>query len=486
MDGIDSKLKAIMKHYVIFAMLCISQIAFAATHNVRDFGAIGDGQTIDTKAFNDAITAASSEGGGTIYIPTGQYLCYSIRLASNITLFLENGATIIAAFPSKSEGYDAAEPNDDNPYQDFGHSHWHNSLLWAENQHDITICGDGLIYGQGLTREESRLQGVGNKAIALRDCYNVTLRDFKMLRCGHFAVLATGVDNLTIDNLKVDTNRDGFDIDCCRNTLITNCIVNSPWDDAIVLKSSYALGKFRDSENITVTNCHVSGFDMGSVMDATFQTDEPQAPDHGHNCGRIKIGTESSGGFRNILISNCSFTHCRGLALETVDGGVMENVVVSNLTMREIVNSPIFLRLGSRQRSPEGTPIGAMRRISISNIVVDSADSEYSCIISGVPNHCIEDVVIENVSINFLGGFSAADSEIVPPENEKTYPEPWMFGRIPAKGFFIRHADGVTIRNLRLDYVTNDERPTFKLIDVNHLKISDVYVDRNEEYVSCE
>ena len=462
-------------------MLCISQFLFATTYNVRDFGATGDGKTIDTKAFNDAVSAASSFGGGTIYVPTGKYLCYSIKLASNITLYLENGATIIAAFPSESEGYDVAEPNEDNLFQDFGHSHWHNSLLWAENQHDITICGDGLIFGQGLTREESRLQGVGNKAIALRDCYNVKLRNFKMLRCGHFAVLATGVDNLNIENLLVDTNRDGFDIDCCRNVLISNCIVNSPWDDAIVLKSSYALGKFRDCENITVTGCHVSGFDLGSVFDATFQTDEPQAPDHGHNCGRIKIGTESSGGFRNVLISNCSFSHCRGLALETVDGGVMENVVVTNLVMRDIVNAPIFLRLGSRQRSPEGTLIGAMRRILISNILVDSADSEYSCILSGIPEHCIEDVVIENVSINFIGGYSADDGKIVPPENEKTYPEPWMFGRIPAKGFFIRHTDGIIIHNIRLCYQINDERPTFVIVDSNNLKISDIYIDGTKE-----
>lgn len=462
-------------------MLCISQFLFATTYNVRDFGATGDGKTIDTKAFNDAVSAASSFGGGTIYVPTGKYLCYSIKLASNITLYLENGATIIAAFPSESEGYDVAEPNEDNLFQDFGHSHWHNSLLWAENQHDITICGDGLIFGQGLTREESRLQGVGNKAIALRDCYNVKLRNFKMLRCGHFAILATGVDNLNIENLLVDTNRDGFDIDCCRNVLISNCIVNSPWDDAIVLKSSYALGKFRDCENITVTGCHVSGFDLGSVFDAMFQTDEPQAPDHGRNCGRIKIGTESSGGFRNVLISNCSFTHCRGLALETVDGGVMENVVVTNLVMRDIVNAPIFLRLGSRQRSPEGTPIGAMRRISISNIHVDSADSEYSCILSGIPENCIEDVVIENVSINFLGGYPADDGKIVPPENEKTYPEPWMFGRIPAKGFFIRHTDGIIIHNIRLCYQINDERPTFVIVDSNNLKISDIYINGTKE-----
>ena len=109
-----------------------------------------------------------------------------------------------------------------------------------------------------------------------------------MLHCGHFALLATGVEHLTLLNLKVDTNRDGFDIDCCRNVRISQCTVNSPWDDAIVLKASYALGRFKDTENVTISDCYVSGFDKGSVLDGSWQLDEPQAPDHGYRTGRIK------------------------------------------------------------------------------------------------------------------------------------------------------------------------------------------------------
>ncbi len=133
-------------------------------------------------------------------------------------------------------------------------------------------------------------------------------------------------------------------------------------------------------------------FDKGSVLDGTWQLDEPQAPDHGYRTGRIKLGTESSGGFRNIAITNCIFEHCRGLALETVDGGHLEDIVINNITMRNIVNAPIFLRLGARMRSPEGTPMGTMKRILISDINVWNADSRYSSIISGVPGACIEDV----------------------------------------------------------------------------------------------
>ena len=135
-------------------------------------------------------------------------------------MYIEQGAQIVGAFPSATEGYDLAEPNEHTQFQDFGHSHWKNSLIWGIGLEDITISGPGLIYGKGLTREESRLPGVGNKAISLKLCKNVTLKDFSLLHCGHFGLLATGVDNLSILNVKVDTNRDGFDIDCCKNVRI--------------------------------------------------------------------------------------------------------------------------------------------------------------------------------------------------------------------------------------------------------------------------
>lgn len=447
--------------HILFGLICACLSTQAAIYNVKDFGAKADGRTIDSPAINRAIEAASQAGGGTVYLPAGDYPCYSIRLKSHIHLYLEQGTRIIAAFPQGSNGYDTAEPNPYYRYQDFGHSHWKNSLIWGIEVEDITISGPGLIYGKGLSREESRLPGVGNKAISLKDCKNVTLKDFSMLRCGHFAVLATGVTHLSILNLKVDTNRDGFDIDCCRNVRISQCSVNSPWDDAIVLKASYALGRFQDTENVTISDCYVSGFDMGSVLDATWQLDEPQAPDHGYRVGRIKMGTESSGGFRNIAITNCVFEQCRGLALESVDGGQVEDIVVDNITMRNIVNAPIFLRLGSRMRSPEGTPVGNMKRILISNINVWNADSRYSSIISGIPGACIEDVTLRNIHLYYKGGYSAEDGKRIPPEEENTYPEPWMFGTIPAKGFYIRHARDITFDNVCFRYEKPDGRPLF-------------------------
>lgn len=445
--------------------------AMASVYNVKDYGAKGDGKQIDSPFINKAIEEAAQNGGGTVFLPAGTYLSYSIRLKSNINLYLDAGCVLLAAYPEETIGYDVAEDNEHNIYQDFGHSHWMNSLIWGIELENIAITGHGRIDGRGLTREESRLPGVGNKAVSLKLCKNVTIKDIQMVNCGHFALLATGVDNMTLHNIWIDTNRDGFDIDCCRNVRISDCSVNSPWDDAIVLKSSYALGFFRDTENITITNCFVSGYDKGSVIDGKFERYEPQAPDQGFVTGRIKFGTESSGGFRNITISNCIFERCRGLALETVDGGYLEDIVIDNITMRDIVNAPIFLRLGSRMRSPKGTPVGKMRRINISNINVYNADSRYSCIISGIPDQSIEDVSLSNIRILFKGGGTAEDAKLDPPENENVYPEPWMFGTIPASGFFIRHAKNIELNNVQIDFMEQDYRPSLWLNNAQNVRL---------------
>ncbi len=318
------------------------------------------------------------------------------------------------------------------------------------------------------------MNGLGNKAISLKLCRNVVLRDFAILNGGHFAVLATGVDNLTIDNVKVDSNRDGFDIDSCRNVRISNCSVNSPNDDAIVLKSSYALGFARATENVTITNCFVSGYDIGSLLDATYKRNVKEAPDHDGPTGRLKFGTESNGGFKNIVISNIVFDHCRGLALETVDGGLLEDVAINNITMRDIVNAPIFLRLGRRMRGPKGVPAGELRRINISNVVVYNADPRYPSIIAGIPDKLIEDVKLSNIRILYKGGGTKERAALDPPERETNYPEPSMFGDLPAYGFFIRHASRIELSSVEVNVLREDQRPAFVLDDVRGADFSHV------------
>jgi polygalacturonase len=445
--------------------------------DVRQFGAKGDGRTIDTPAINRAIEHAAARGGGTVYFPAGTYACYTIRLKSRVTLHLDSGATILAAAPPEHGvgGYDVAEPMDATiaTYQDFGHSHWRNSLIWGEGLNDIAIVGQGLIWGKGLGRgdgkdgwlKDANGPGTGNKAIALKNCRNVTLRDVKILEGGWFALLATGVDNLTIDNLLVDTNRDGFDIDCCRNVRVTNCTVNSPYDDGICPKSSFALGEPRMTENVTIANCFVTGnYQIGSVIDGTWKKMPPDFAPHIH--GRIKFGTETNGGFRNITITNCIFEDSRGLAFETVDGGVIEDVTVSNLTMRGIRDAPIFLRLGKRMRGPAGRPIGTMRRILIQN-VASSGANRLPSVFAGLNGHPIDDVKLSDLLLHHVGGAPASMAAIRPPENELGYPEATMFGDLPASGLFMRHMARVELSNVEIATAAPDPRTAVWLEDVD-------------------
>lgn len=453
-------------------------------YDVRTFGSTGDGITIDSSAINRAIDAAAAVGGGTVHFPAGVYASYSIRLKSNVSLYLDHGAILLAAPTSLSgKGYDGAEPQGEwARYQDYGHNHWHNSLIWGEGIHDFSILGPGLIWGKGLSRgypnepglPEDTAQGAGNKAIALKNCYNVTLRDFSILQGGWFGILATGVDNLTIDNLKIDTNRDGMDIDCCRNVRISNCTVNSPWDDGICPKSSYALGYARPTENVTISNCYVTGsYELGSVLNGTWKR---MPASFTQSTGRIKCGTESNGGFRNITISNCVFEHSRGFALETVDGALCEDITFVGVTMRGTLNSPLFLRLGRRMRGPTDIPVGTLKRILISNITSSGA-MQMPSILTGVPGFPIEDVKISDLFMDQIGGGEEMN-EIIPPELEREYPEPAMFGKIPTCGFFLRHIRNLEATNIEIATQLADRRPPFVLVDVEGADFFRVRVPR--------
>ena len=201
---------------------------------------------------------------------------------------------------------------------------------------------------------------------------------------------------------------------------------------------------------------------------------EASAPDRWGPTSRIKFGTESEGGFRNVTISNIIFDHCRGLALETVDGGILEDMTITNLVMRDIVNSPIFLRLGARMRAPAGVPIGALRRVTISNVRVYNSDPRYGSIISGMPGYDIEDVKLNDIRIYYKGGGAKEQAARVPPENEKGYPEPAAFGDMPSYGFFIRHMKGIELNNVEVSFLKEDLRPAFVLDDVKGAELNNV------------
>lgn len=489
---------------------CTARLA-AVDFDVRAHGAKGDRTTLDTVAINRAIDAAAAAGGGTVVFPAGDYLSFSIHLKSHVALRLDMGATIVAAEPPAdlSSGYDAPEPTSGpaaniDYYEDFGHAHWHNSLIWGEDLVDIAITGPGKIFGRGLSRglgrepavrdqlPEERASrtpaplatkpfprpekrgpfnypgndalpaGIGNKAIALKNCRNVIFRDFTIYHGGHFGILATGVDNWTCDNLKIDTNRDGIDFDCCQNVRVANCTINSPYDDGICPKASFALGYVRPTENVTITNCQVSGYDEGTLLDGTRQR---KVMGNG-GTGRIKCGTEANGGFRNLTISNCVFEYCRGLALEEVDGGLMEDITISNLTMRDIANAPIYIRLGARLRGPDPIAVGTARRIKIDNVVAHNVAAQSGVLILGLPGHPIEDLSLTNIFIDYVGGGTAEQAAREVLEDEKGYPEPRNHGTMPSWGMYARHVKNFDVGRVEFRTAKEDLRPTVQLDDV--------------------
>ena len=443
-----------MRSFFFLTLLFLACPGMASVYNVRDYGAKGDGTTLDSPAINAAIEAAVKDGGGQVLLPAGTYLSGSIRLKSNIDLHLAAGATILAG--SERGIYDPSESFGGFPeYQDGGHTYFHNSLIWAEGQTNVSITGHGMIDGKGLTRKDTETAGniqggsigTGDKAIALKLCRQVTIRD-----------------------VTIDTNRDGFDIDCCKYMTITNCRINTPHDDALVLKSSYALKKPVLCEHIAISNCNITGYKCGTLLDGTY-VPEPV----GWVCGRFKLGTESNGGYRNIALTNCTFMYSSGLAFEEVDQGRMENIVVSNITMSHVHHYPIYITTGCRNRGPkEVTRPSSARDIQISNVVADDCDSLCSIIVTGLPEEPIRNVWLSNIRLQFRGGGTKDLVNKNYREQGTNYPEPKFAGWTPAYGLYARHVDGLYVDDVTFRYERPDYRPAVVLDDVKNASLRNI------------
>lgn len=465
----------------------------SSTYNVRIYGAKGDGTTLDSPAIDKAIQAASAAGGGTVYLPPGTYLSGTIHLASNIHLYLDTGAKILAA-PQKMNAYDEPEHWEGRAYQDGGHTYFRNSLIYGEGLTNISITGQGMIDGTALSRGDGqqdiatgfkvradttneptdiKLARLGNKSVALKLCRNVLLRDITIYRGGHFAVLTTGCDNMTVDDVTMDTDRDGIDIDCCRNVMVSNCRINSPSDDGLCPKSTFALGRNVITENMTIVNCMVSGFECGTLLDGTMK---PRTNNSG--TGRLKFGTESNGGFRNVTVANCVFRSCKGLALEEVDGGILENININNITMMDINSYAIYIVTGKRNRGPDVPQPSRMRNVLISNVTVDGAPSSSGIQIFGLPEQPIEGLRLENIRLISNGGGTEEQGNKMPPELGTGYPEP--HGVMPGYGLFARHVHGLELANFNFSFAKEDKRPAMVCDDVDGLEVDNFKAQLSE------
>jgi polygalacturonase len=354
--GIEMKIKQATGATITYADLYKE-----TTFMITDFGAIAGGSPVtNTLAINDAISAAHKVNGATVVIPEGEFKTYTIRLQSNVNIYITQNAVLQAAKTDitksyqKQQGeggnYDEPEVNLYAGLQDHGHTYFANSLIYGEDLENIMIYGEGLINGSCMDEETGLREYVllggdpfdnpmrnekghtgewfGNKGIALVRCKNIVFKDFSILIGGHFAIIAEGVKNLLADHILVDTTRDAFDIDCCEDVTVINSVFNSLTDDALVVKASYGAGIFMPTRNVLIEDCSVSGYDAGSVYANKFTRDKLIATDRCGPTARVKLGTESTCGYDLVTIRRVKFDRSRGFALEAVDVSDLSNIIL--------------------------------------------------------------------------------------------------------------------------------------------------------------
>jgi polygalacturonase len=430
-----------------------SAMAAEELHDIRDYGAKPDGKTLCTSSIQQAIDACSRAGGGTVYLPPGTFLSGTIYFKSGVTLRLATGCTLLGS--TDLNDYPPTVP----AFRSYTDNYTDKSLIYGENVERIAITGFGTIDGQGASFEGP--YKVRPYMIRFIQCRNVTVKDVTIKDSPMWVQHYLACDDVRITGVTVRSlvnhNNDGIDIDSCRRVVISNCNINSG-DDALVLKSTSA----RVCRDVAVSNCILSS-----------------------RCNALKMGTESNGGFQNIVITGCSVydTHLAGIALEIVDGGIMDRVIVSNITMNK-VGAPIFMRLGNRARpfanNMEKPGIGAMRNITISNIEATGANPT-GCAISGLPEAKIENVTLSNLRLSFKGGGTKADAEHEIPEKAADYPEYSMFGKLSAYGLYCRHVQDLKLLNVQLQLEKPDQRHAVVLDDTEDALIDDLDAPRSPE-----
>ena len=428
----------------------------AATYEVKDYGAKGNGSTVDTPAINKAIAAANAAGGGTVHFPSGTYLSTSIHLRSHVTLNLDSGATIKAA----SAGFDAAESNAYDKYQDFGHSHFHDALLWGENLTDVAFTGKGTVDGAGHLKTGSISSGQADKAFSVKVCDGLTFSGITIKRAGHFGILMNGCDHVTLDHLTVSTasDRDGVNIINTSDVSVTNSTIQSS-DDALVFKSDYALGRTYPSDHISVSDTTV-----GST---------------GNNA--LQFGSETCGDFSDAHFSRVTITQAgkAGIGIVSMDGAHISNVSYTDITMTH-ATTPIFMKLGTRGRCPGSPGVGSISDISLTNVtgtsLVDNGN-EYTSTIAGRPGHPISNVTLTNVNLTVPGGHPASDASKVPPATPTDY-TPKSFGTRPSYGWWLWNVSGVSFEQCSVRYDKTDNRPAFQSTDSSAVKLDTVVAQR--------
>lgn len=426
--------------------------AEARVYDITDYGAVSDTTRLSTAAVQKAIDSCNAAGGGTVSVPAGNYKIGSIVLRSNVTLNIENGATLygstdIADYRPMTTDYVSLRTNVPTI-----------QLIYADNASNVAITGLGTIDGRGKAFPKLTWNDEGitrPHLLRLIRCSDVTVSGVTLKNSGCWMQHYLACDRVKIHGITVinrnNYNNDALDLDGCHNVTVSDMIADSD-DDGITLKSTSP----RLCEDITISNCVVSS-----------------------HCNAIKLGTETNGGFRNIIVrgvvvkpsadqSSRYFglpTGHSAISLEIVDGGTMSNVDIADITITG-TESPIFIRLADRRRPyAENAPIdkvGSISGIRLHDILIDGAGPT-GCSITGIEGHPVTDVQISDVTMRHAGGQPVTAA----PADEKIaeYPEATMWGILPAKGFWLNHTRNVTFRNVNVITDAPDERPLFVATD---------------------
>lgn len=452
------------------ALVMFTSSVHAQLYDVTTYGAIGDGSTDNTIAIQKAIDECAKTGGK-VYFPGGRFLTATVVLKSNVTLYVSSNAVVLGHTDTKRY-----------PYQEsgihfYGEEWARQALIFCKGQQNVGIEGSGTIDGQGGSFVVNTIK----KPDRYRDrpyllwfagCKNVTVRDVSLRNSAFWMQHYLGCEFVTIDGVKIwnhsNKNNDMMDIDGCKNVTISNVIGDSD-DDGITIKSTSPL----ISENITITNCVISS-----------------------HCNGIKFGTESTGGFRNVTVSNCVIkpsgqastiygkpAGMGGLALEIVDGGIMENITIDNIVI-DGPTVPIFVRLGNRaRRYMTGAPApgkGRVRNINLSNIIATSAD-EIGCSITGIASAPLEGISLRNIRLETKGGDSLVDVFKPVIEKEEEYPEGTMFGKLPSYGFFIRHVKDIKMSDITIRTTGKESRPGIVVNNTQQFSFNALDIQTNNE-----
>jgi hypothetical protein len=415
------------------------------TYDVKDFGATGNGTTNDTPAINAAIKKCNAGGGGTVTFPAGKYAAGSIHLLSNVRLLLDTNAEIFGMVGA----FEAAEPNEFSKFQDGGHSHFHDSLLYGENIENVAIIGGKITAGPAIGHGDPK-PGNGDKLITVKVGKNLDFENITHTKGAHFCYLLNDCIGVTLNGVVIKESRDAIDLMGCSNVQIHNCNFTGCGDDTIGVKSDYALGKRINSANIY-------------VWDSYFES----------GCNGLQFGSETAGDFHN-----CNFWNIRigramkaGIGITSGDSAVIDGVNYSNIVVKGAA-CPIYFLIWDRMRTGEpGAKVGTiknvhMQDVTITDCVAGRQGPVQTATISGWKGSDLEDITLENVKINYPGGYTNAAAADIVPGYPKDY-SPRSFGMRPSAGLYVRHIKGLTLKNVQITFDQPDVRPSVEIYDAD-------------------